>query len=213
VADIAAQHNLWLHVDAAYAGPAAMLPEKRPLFDGWERADSIVVNAHKWLLTPIDCSCLYTRRADVLRRAFSLVPEYLRTQEDPRAVNLMDYSLALGRRFRALKLWFVMRYFGRSGIERILRAHIQWAKDLAALIAQDARFEVVAPVPFSVVCFRFKGTDADNLAILERVNASGKTYLSHTALAGRTVLRIAIGNAGTTWDDVRSAWEIVQASS
>ena len=212
IADIAAPYGLWLHVDAAYAGPAALLPEKRPLFADWERADSIVVNAHKWLLTPIDCSCFYTRRPDVLRRALSLVPEYLRTQADPRAVNLMDYSLSLGRRFRALKLWFVMRYFGRTGIERILRAHIQWANHLAALIAQDARFEVVAPVPFSVVCFRHKGTDAENLALLERVNASGQAYISHTVLSGRTVLRIAIGNAGTTWDDVRGAWELVQSS-
>jgi aromatic-L-amino-acid decarboxylase len=212
IADIAAQHGLWLHVDAAYAGVAAILPETRPLFAGLERADSFVVNAHKWLLTPIDCSCFYTRHPDILRRALSLVPEYLRTQADPRAVNLMDYSLSLGRRFRALKLWFVMRYFGRRGIERILRTHIQWAKDLAALIAQDSRFEVVAPVPFSVVCFRYQGTDADNLDILQRVNAAGKAYISHTSLGGRTVLRIAIGNAGTTWDDVRQAWELVRAS-
>jgi aromatic-L-amino-acid decarboxylase len=216
VAEIAAivrQHDLWLHVDAAYAGTAAILPEFRHILKGIERADSLVVNPHKWMLVPVDLSAFYTRHPEILRRAFSLVPEYLRTQEDPRAVNLMDYSLSLGRRFRALKLWFVMRYFGREGIERMLRAHIAMAQRLAAMVDQGPQFERVAPAPFSVVCFRYKGTDDENRAILEKVNASGKAYISHTSLKGQVVLRIAVGNLGTTWEDVQQAWELVRAAA
>ncbi|MEK7403924.1 MAG: pyridoxal-dependent decarboxylase [Acidobacteriota bacterium] len=213
LADLAGQHQLWLHVDAAYAGAAAMLPEKRGLFAGLERADSIVVNAHKWLLTPIDLSAFYTRRPDILRRAFSLVPEYLRTAEDRRAVNLMDYGVPLGRRFRALKLWFVMRYFGRERIMEVLRAHIGWAQELRERIDADARFERVAPVPFSVVCFRYRASDEENRRLLETVNATGKVFLSHTELNGRFVLRIAIGNLGTTRGDVMEAWELVRSNA
>jgi len=213
MAEIASRYRLWLHVDAAYAGTAAILPEKRPLFSGWDRADSIVVNAHKWLFTPLDCSLFYTRRPDVLRRAFSLVPEYLRTTEDSRAVNLMDYGVPLGRRFRALKLWFVLRRLGRQGISEALRAHIRWAQELAAWIDADQRFERVAPVPFSVVCFRLRGTDAENRRLLERLNAGGKFFLSHTELNGRYVLRVAIGNLATTREDVRQAWELIQRTA
>jgi aromatic-L-amino-acid decarboxylase len=178
-----------------------------------ERADSLVVNPHKWMLVPVDISAFYTRRPEILRRAFSLVPEYLRTQEDPRAVNLMDYSLSLGRRFRALKLWFVMRYFGREGIERILRSHIAMAHRLAEIVDQDPQFERLAPAPFSVVCFRYKGSDDENRAILDKVNASGKAYISHTSLKGQVVLRIAIGNMGTTWEDVQQAWELIRSAA
>jgi aromatic-L-amino-acid decarboxylase len=149
----------------------------------------------------------------MLRRAFSLVPEYLRTADAPREVNLMDYGLPLGRRFRALKLWFVMRYFGREGIQRVLRAHMEWAQRLAEIVDADPQFERAAPVPFSVVCFRYKGTDEQNRAILDRVNSSGKAYLSHTVLHGHVVLRIAIGNLGTTWDDVGQTWELVRAAA
>jgi aromatic-L-amino-acid decarboxylase len=213
MADITRRHNIWLHVDAAYAGTAAMLPEFRHILKGVERADSLVVNPHKWMLVPVDISAFYTRRPEILRRAFSLVPEYLRTQEDPRAVNLMDYSLSLGRRFRALKLWFVMRYFGREGIERILRSHIAMAHRLAEIVDQDPQFERLAPAPFSVVCFRYKGSDDENRAILDKVNASGKAYISHTSLKGQVVLRIAIGNMGTTWEDVQQAWELIRSAA
>jgi len=213
IAEVARNYEIWLHVDAAYAGTAAVLPEFRHILHGIERADSLVVNPHKWMLVPVDLSAFYTRHPEILRRAFSLVPEYLRTQEDPRAVNLMDYSLSLGRRFRALKLWFVMRYFGREGIQRMLRAHIAMAQRLAELVDQDPQFERVAPTPFSVVCFRYKGSDDANRAILEKVNASGKAYISHTSLKGQVVLRIAIANLGTTWEDVQQAWELVRAAA
>ena len=210
IADIAEQNKMWLHVDAAYAGVAAMLPEKRDIMDGVERGDSLVVNAHKWMMTPIDLSAFYTPHPEILRRAFSLVPEYLRTQDDPRAHNLMDYGVPLGHRFRALKLWFVMRYFGRERIAQAIRNHIEWAQHVAKMVDDDATFERVAPVPFSVVCFRFKGTDQQNLAIEEAVNRSGKTFISHTALSGRMVLRIAIGNLGTTWEDVQECWRLIK---
>jgi len=210
VADIARRHGLWLHVDAAYGGPAAIVPEMQPLFAGWERADSIVVNPHKWLFTPTDISVFYTRRPDILRRAFSLVPEYLKTAEDSRAVNLMDYGVQLGRRFRALKLWFVLRYFGRQGIVSILRDHMAMAREFAGWVRADERFEVAAPVPFSLVCFRKRGPDEPNRAIMDAVNATGKAFLSHTVLNGRFVLRLAIGNIRTTRDDLRLTWELVK---
>jgi aromatic-L-amino-acid decarboxylase len=210
IVDIAEKHKLWVHVDAAYAGTAAVLPECRHFFQGVERAHSFVVNAHKWLFTPVDLSAFYTRRPDILRRAFSLVPEYLRGAEDPRAVNLMDYGIPLGRRFRALKFWFVLRYFGRERIQQFLRAHIRWAKEFGASVDADPRFERVAPVPFSVVCFRYKGTDQQNAELLEHANATGKVFLSHTVLDGRYVLRLAIGNLGTTRSDVEQAWEVIK---
>ncbi len=210
IAAIAGRHGLWLHVDAAYAGAAAILAEYRHILAGAEHADSIVVNPHKWLLTPMDLSAFYTRRPEVLRAAFSLVPEYLRTEPDAQAVNYMDYSLPLGRRFRALKLWFVMRHFGRRGIERVLRAHIQMAQELARRIDAHPRFERVAPAPFSVVCFRLRGSDEANRRLLDEVNATGRAFLSHTVLGGRFVLRLAIGNLGTTMADVEEVWRLVE---
>jgi aromatic-L-amino-acid/L-tryptophan decarboxylase len=213
IADIVEKNGMWLHVDAAYAGVAAMLPEKRHILDGVERAHSVVMNPHKWMMTPIDLSAFYTRHPEILRRAFSLVPEYLRPQEDPRAHNLMDYGVPLGHRFRALKLWFIMRYFGRERIAQALRSHIEWAQRVAKIVDDDAAFERVAPTPFSVVCFRFKGTDAQNLAIEEAVNRSGRTFISHTALNGQMVLRIAIGNLATTWADVEECWRLVKEAA
>ena len=210
IADIAQKYGLWLHVDAAYAGAAAVVPELRPLFAGIERADSIVVNAHKWMFVPMDLSVFFTRRPEILRRAFSLVPEYLRTAEDPRAVNLMDYGVPLGRRFRSLKLWFAMRYFGREGVTELWRSHVRWAGEFASWVDGDARFERVAPAPFSVVCFRLKGGDEANRALLERVNASGQVFLSHTVLNGRFVVRLAIGNIATTREDVAEVWELIK---
>ncbi len=213
IADITDKYQLWLHIDAAYAGPAAILPECRWILAGAERAHSLVLNPHKWLFTPVDLSAFYTRRPDILRRAFSLVPEYLRPAENTRQLNLMDYGIPLGRRFRSLKLWFLMRYFGRERLQQFLRTHMRWARAFAALVEADARFERVAPVPFSVVCFRFKGTDDENRAILERVNASGKVFLSHTVLNGKYVLRMAIGNLGTTWADIAQAWKLIKDAS
>jgi aromatic-L-amino-acid decarboxylase len=210
IADVAEKYNLWLHVDAAYAGAAAILPEHKHILAGVERAHSLVFNAHKWLLTPTDLSAFYTRRPDILRRAFSLTPDYLKTQDDPRAHNLMDYGVPLGHRFRALKLWFVMRYFGRERIEAILRSHIQWAQGFAALVDAHPKFERVAPVPFSVVCFRYKGSDEENRAIQEKVNESGRVFISGTVLNGKFVLRLAIGNLATQWSDVGEAWELLQ---
>jgi len=165
------------------------------------------------MFTPLDCSVLYTRRPDILKRAFSLVPEYLKTAEDSQAVNLMDYGVSLGRRFRALKLWFVMRYYGREGVCRILRQHIAWAQELRAAIQADPRFEICAPTPFSVVCFRLQASDAENQSLMDRVNRTGKIFMSHTALHGRIVLRLAIGNIGTTREDVMEAWELVRKTA
>jgi aromatic-L-amino-acid decarboxylase len=210
IADVAERYNLWLHVDAAYAGSAAILPEFHHILAGAGRADSLVTNPHKWLFTPSDLSAFYTRRPEVLRRAFSLVPEYLRTAEHPRAVNFMDYGVQLGRRFRALKLWFVLRNFGRAGVIRMIRNQISWAQELAAWIDNDSRFERPAPAPFSVVCFRLKGTNEENQRLLDRANASGEVFLSHTVLNGQYVLRLAIGNAATTRAHVERAWEILR---
>ncbi|MBZ5592325.1 MAG: amino acid decarboxylase [Acidobacteriia bacterium] len=213
LAPIAERHGLWLHVDAAYAGVAAIAPEFQHILKGCDRADSLVVNPHKWLFTPVDLSVLYTRRPEILRHAFSLVPEYLRTAEDPRAVNYMDYGVPLGRRFRALKLWFVLRYYGREGIAQMIRNQIAWAQELARQVDADDRFERTAPAPFSTVCFRFKGSDEENQALLERVNATGEVFLSHTVLHGRFTLRLAIGNIGTTRAHVQRAWELVKANA
>lgn len=200
-------NGVWLHVDAAYAGSAAICPEFRWALDGVERADSLVVNAHKWLFTPLDCSCFFTARPDVLRAAMSLVPDYLSSPED--AVNLMDYSPALGRRMRALKLWTVLRSYGRSGMQDRIREAVRLAGVFEQLIASDERFELCAPRPFSCVCFRLRGSDADNEALLERVNESGIAFLSHTRLRGRFVLRCVIANARTSEDDVRLTWETI----
>src|SRR6476646_7740444 len=213
IADVAEKHGLWLHVDCAYAGAAAILPEQRHIMAGAERAHSLVVNAHKWLLNPIDLSAFYTRRPDILRRAFSLTPDYLKTQDDPRAHNLMDYGVPLGHRFRALKLWFVMRYFGRECVEAMLRSHIQWAKDFAALVDAHPKFERVAPTPLSVICFRYKGSDDENRAIIEKVNASGRMFMASTVLNGKLTLRLAIGHLQTEWKDLQEAWELLRTAA
>ncbi len=213
IADICERHKLWLHADAAYAGVAAIVPEKQHILKGCERAHSYLVNPMKWMFIPVDLNAFYTRYPDVLRRTFSLVPEYLRTAGAEREINLMDYAVPLGRRFRALKLWMTMRYYGREGIVRMLRAHLEWAQRLATLVDQDPQFERVAPVPFSVVCFRYKGTDDENRAIVAKVNETGRAYIGPTVLAGRVALRIAIGNIGTTWDDVAQCWELVRAAA
>ena len=213
IANVAREIGAWLHVDAAYGGSAAVVPELRGILNGAERAHSLVVNPHKWLFTPVDLSVLYTSRPDLLRQAFSLIPEYLKTAEDPRAVNYMDYGVQLGRRFRALKLWFVMRNFGHQEISRLIRTQIQYAQRLAELIRADSDFEVSAPTPFSLVCFRYRGTDDDNRALLEKINASGKAFLSHTVLNGQYVLRLAIGNIATQWEDLEDVWKLIRETA
>jgi aromatic-L-amino-acid decarboxylase len=208
-AALAEEFGLWLHVDCAYAGPCALLPECAEHFTGIERAHSVVTNPHKWLMTQMDLSAFYTRKPEILRGALSLVPEYLRASEDPRAVHLMDYGVPLGHRFRGLKLWFILRYFGRAGVMEFLRRHMQLAREFAGWVDGDERFERIAPVPFSVVCFRLRGGDERNKALLKKVNASETTFLSHTALNGQFVIRIAIGNIATSLADVELAWKLI----
>jgi aromatic-L-amino-acid decarboxylase len=211
VAELCERFGAWLHVDAAYAGSAMVCEELRWAWEGIEHADSLVVNPHKWLFTPVDCSVIFTRRPDVLRDAFSLLPEYLRTNVDE-VTNLMDYGPALGRRFRSLKLWTVIRCYGREGLQALIREHVRLAELFASWVAAEPGWEVVAPVPFSVVCFRRDGSDEENEALMERVNATGETYLSHTRLDDRFVMRLAIGNARTTEADVTRAWELLRST-
>ncbi len=222
IAEVCRAEEVWLHVDAAYGGAAAVAPELRWVMDGAGAADSLVVNPHKWLFTPIDCSALYTRHPEVLRRAFSLVPEYLTTsgagpdgQDD--AVNLMDYGVQLGRRFRALKLWMVIRAFGSRGLAARIRKHVELAQEFARWVAAEPGWCVMAPHPLSVVCFRFEPegatpeeADEINARLLEKVNASGEIFLSHTRLRGRYVLRLAIGNLRTERQHVDRAWELLK---
>jgi aromatic-L-amino-acid decarboxylase len=219
IAPLCARHRIWLHVDAAYAGVAAMLPECRSHFAGWEHADSIVFNPHKWLFVPVDLSAFYCRRMDVVRQAFSLVPDYLQSRHaGPDARNLMDTGIQLGRRFRALKLWMTLRDLGGEGIRRVVRRHLDLARRFAEWIDAHPDFERVAPVPFSVVCFRAhpggideqQALDILNERLLDEVNASGEVFLSHTRLHGAIVIRLAIGHLHTTDVHVSRAWELLQ---
>ena len=216
------RHGLWLHVDAAYAGAAALVPRYRRLLRGWERADSIVVNPHKWLFTPLDASLLFFRDPETFRGAFSLVGDYMRTPEAPSVHNYNEYGIQLGRRFRALKLWAILRYFGAAGMARRIEAHCALARDVASWIDRDPAWERMAPVPFSTVCFRWapsalradaEALDTANLAILDAVNASGEVYLSATRLRGRAALRISIGNPRTEARHVARAWTLLRAAA
>ena len=221
IAEVCRRERIWLHVDAAYGGAAAILPAMRWVLDGCEVADSIVVNPHKWMFVPIDCSILYTRRPDVLKRAFSLVPEYLTTSDPSGTRNLMDYGVALGRRFRALKLWFVLRYFGVEGIRARLRSHIELARSFAQWVDDDPVFERLAPTRFSVVVFRFRPpTETDearidelNMQLLQQLDSSGEVLLSHTRVRRRYALRLAIGNVRTTADHITRAWQIAREAA
>ena len=222
-ADIAAREGLWLHVDAAYAGAVAIDPDLREPFAGWERADSIVINPHKWLFTPLDASLLLTRRMETLRAAFSLVPEYLRTLDRETPVrDYNEYTPQLGRRFRALKLWIQLRWFGLEGLRRRIRHHLELAGTFAAWVDADPDWERLAPVPFSTVCFRYRprdwaGDDAAlderNAAIIDAVNRTGEVFLSHTRLAGRFTIRMAVGNLRTELRHVERAWELLRAAA
>ncbi|MBE22226.1 MAG: amino acid decarboxylase [Gemmatimonadetes bacterium] len=219
ISKIAKEYDIWLHVDAAYGGPAAILHELRPYFSGWELADSIVMNPHKWLFTPVDCSVLYCQNPGQLRRAFSIVPEYLQGGSDE-VTNLMDYGVSLGRRFRSLKLWFVLRYFGEQGLAKGIRSHCKMASNFASWIEEHPEWELVAPAPFSTVVFRYAGIsltadqqDEANLSILEEVNEAGEIFISHTRLDGKFVLRLSIGNIQTKERHVQNAWKILQESS
>src|SRR5437763_2780166 len=224
IVKVGEQHAMWLHVDAAYGGSAAIVPEMRRILDGCNRADSLVLNPHKWLFTPFDCSVLYCRRLDLLRRAFSLVPEYLRTPEQEKVRSGSDYGVQLGRRFRALKLWMIIRYFGHEGLAARIREHCRLAKLFASWIEASTDWELMAPVPFALVCFRAcpaikgeteevqaKRLDALNEAIMHGVNATGKALLSHTKLHDKLTLRLSIGNIRTTERHVRQVWELLNA--
>jgi aromatic-L-amino-acid decarboxylase len=207
LAERAHEAGAWLHVDAAYAGSSWICEEERWSADGIELADSLVVNPHKWMLVPSDCSLVWTARPEEWREAFTLVPEYLRTPDD--AYSLSEYGPALGRRFRSLKLWAVLRCYGAEGLRAILREHIRLAKLFAGWVEESEGWELVAPQRFSLVVFRRVGTDEENEQLEERVNASGEIFITHTKLDGRYVLRLAIGNARTTEADVRRAWEVL----
>jgi aromatic-L-amino-acid decarboxylase len=210
IADACSRSGTWLHVDAAYAGSAMVCPEFRWAFAGVERADSLVVNAHKWMLTPMDCSLLWSRRPEDLRAAFSLIPEFLRTPDREDALSLSEYGPALGRRFRALKLWAVLRCYGRAGLQAQIRAGTELGATFERWVAAEPGWELCAPRPFSVVCFRLEGADERNRELLERVNASGEIFISHAVLAGRYVLRLAVGQQRTTEDDIRIAWDVLR---
>ncbi len=218
VAEICRREAMWLHVDAAYGGAAAICPEYRPLFDGIELADSVVVNPHKWLFTPVDCSVMLVREPTALRNAFSLVPDYLRTDEEG-VTNLMDYGIQLGRRFRALKLWMVIRAFGVSGIRDRIRYHCGLARELAEWVRAEPGFELAAPVPFSVVCCRATrgatGEEQDRLneRVINAVNAAGPVFISPTRLRSRFVIRVAIGNLRTQRTHVREAWRLIREAA
>ena len=216
IADVAARYGIWLHVDAAYAGVAAALPDMESHFAGWERADSIVINPHKWLFTPVDCSVLYVRDPAALRAAFSLTPAYLETGEHG-VSHLMDHGLALGRRFRALKLWFVMRYFGQRGLRAHLARHVALARRLAEKIDAEEDWERWRPTPFSLVVLRHappgvrgERRDAVNLAVMDRVNRSGTAFLAQTEIDGDTWLRFAIGNIHTGAEHVDATWNALR---
>ena len=222
IVKIGEQHAMWLHVDAAYAGSAAIVPEMRHILEGCHRADSLVLNPHKWLFTPFDLSVLYCRHLDLLRRAFSLVPEYLRTPEQEKVRSGSDYGVQLGRRFRALKLWMIIRYFGHEGLAARIREHCRLARQFASWVEQSTDWELMAPTPFALICFRASPSseglasegraqrlDSLNEEIMHRVNATGKALLSHTKLNDKLTLRLSIGNIRTTERHVAQVWELL----
>ncbi len=221
IGEIARRHGAWFHVDAAYGGSAAIVPELRPLLDGVDLADSMVTNPHKWLLTNFDCSAYFVRDVEALLRTFTITPEYLRTAHDAddAAVNFRDWGIPLGRRFRALKLWFVLRSYGADAIRAMIREHVAWAHELAAWVDASADFERLAPSPLALVCLRHVPRDlvgneaalaVHNAALMARVNATGEVLLTHTSLAGRYAIRVAIGSFRTERRHVERVWELLR---
>lgn len=226
MADIAAREGMWLHVDAAHAGAVALIPERRHQFEGWERADSVVTNPHKWFFSPVDASILLTTRMAVLRSAFSLVPEYLRTLDREGPIrDYNEYTPTLGRRFRALKLWMLLRYFGLEGLRRRIEHHLELGRRFAAWIDESPDFERLAPVPFSTICFRYRpaalaGREAEpavadeldraNVALMDSLNRTGDLFVSHTRLNGRFTIRVALANLRTEDADLDRVWEVIR---
>ena len=218
IAKVCTREKIWLHVDAAHAGVTAMLPEMQKHFKGVEHADSFVVNPHKWLFVPVDLSILYTRKPEILKQAFSLTAEYLKTSEDSSVNNYMDYGIQLGRRFRSLKLWFVLRYFGVEGLQARLREHIRLGQLFAKWIDENPQFERLAPTPFSTVCFRVKPTGWDdekklnelNEKLMNAVNSTGKVFITHTKLNGKFTIRLVVSGLRTEEKHVELAWNIIQ---
>lgn len=216
IAELCQKHSVWMHIDAAYAGSAAIVPELRQLFQGWDRADSIVVNPHKWLFTPFDLSILYCRDLDALKNAFSLIPEYLRTSDPNEVRNGMDYGIQLGRRFRALKLWFVIRYFGQQGLIDRIREHCRLARLFSSWVEQSRDWELMAPVPFALVCFRAAPRnlsrdrqDTLNERLMDEINSSGEAYLSHTKLDGMLTLRMSVGSIHVEERHIEKLWKVL----
>jgi aromatic-L-amino-acid decarboxylase len=215
--EICKKENLWLHVDSAHAGTAAIIPEMRYIFDGIEYADSIVINPHKWMFVPVDCSVLYVKEPEILKRAFSLEPEYLKTDVDSEVINYNDYGVQLGRRFRSLKLWFVIKYFGAEGLAGIIKKNIESAKKFKQLILEDPEFELMAPIPFSTICFRYKPAGYSgslnelNSNLMEQINKTGKIFLSHTKLNGNFVIRLVVSGIRTEESHVLGAWETIKS--
>jgi len=220
IAEICRRRGVWFHVDAAYAGAAAIVPELRHLFDGMEHADSFVFNPHKWLLVNFDCSAYFVRDREGLLQTFQVTPEYLRTDQDRDVVNFRDWGIQLGRRFRALKLWFVIRSYGVEGLRAMIRRHVQLAQYVAGWVEGDPDFELMAPVPLGLVCFRYcpdgvPDTQVDDLnrRLLARVNASRRVHLTHTQLGERYVIRMAIGQRETERQHVEEAWEFIKQAA
>jgi aromatic-L-amino-acid/L-tryptophan decarboxylase len=221
IAEICRRHGAWLHVDAAYAGTAAIVPEFRDYFNGVELADSFLFNPHKWMLVNFDCSAYFVRNVDALLQTFRISPEYLRTAQDQQVVNYRDWGIQLGRRFRALKLWFVLRSYGVEGLRALVRRHIELARELAERIQATPDFELMAPVAFGLVCFRFHPEGMSdgaalnqlNRDLLSRVNASRRVYLTHTELEGKFVIRLVIGQRLTSRTHVDEAWLLIQQAA
>ena len=217
IGEICKEENLFMHVDSAHAGTAAIVPELRYIFDGIEYADSVVVNPHKWMFVPVDCSVLYVKEPEILKRAFSLDPEYLKTKVDFEVINYNDYGVQLGRRFRSLKLWFVIKYFGAEGLAEIIKRNIESANKFKQLVQQDPEFELMAPVPFSTICFRYKpvGYKGDlnelNSNLMDAINKTGSIFLSHTKLNGNFVIRLVVSGIRTEEKHVLEAWKIIKS--
>ncbi len=214
IGKVCARHGVWLHVDAALAGTAALLPEMRWIHEGLEAADSYVFNPHKWMLTNFDCSAFFVADRAALIGALSILPEYLRNKasESGEVFDYRDWHVPLGRRFRALKLWFVIRHYGVEGLQAVVREHLRLAKEFASWVEESPDFVLAAPVPVNLVCFRHVGGDEVNEAIMHRLNDSGKLFLTHTKLGGRFTLRMSIGQTTTEERHVRKAWEEIKAA-